>query len=60
MKLEKKRMPGNEWSFPEIFFLILCIPLPAPDLHIPMAMSSQFQVVIGLPTAGLTMVGTSL
>lgn len=31
--------------------------LPAPLLHIPMAISSLFEVVLGLPAVGLTIVG---
>lgn len=47
-------------AFQRFFSPVLFIPLPAPGLHIPMAISSPFEVVLGLPTAGLTIVGTSL
>lgn len=51
-----QEMSGVELSR-DFFLLTLFILLPAPLLRIPMAISSPFEVVLGLPAAGLTIVG---
>lgn len=43
---------SRDFFLPFSFFL-----LPAPLLHIPMAIRRLFEVVLGLPDAGLTIVG---
>lgn len=54
-----RRMPGNEWSGALKRFLspALSFLLPVPLRHIPRAISSLFEVVLGLPAAGLTIAG---
>lgn len=47
-------------AFQRFLFPILFILLPAPVLHVPMAISILFEVVLGLPTVDLTIVSPPL